>query len=73
MDALWSRAHELAAQIAEKPSVSTQGTVRAIWESLDKGRQAALDQGLAYTRLANPIGEAQAVSLSKGRSGYRLR
>ncbi len=73
VDALWSRAHELAAQIAEKPSVSTQGTVRAIWESLDKGRQAALDQGLAYTRLANPIGEDQAVSLSKGRSGYRLR
>jgi enoyl-CoA hydratase/carnithine racemase len=56
---LWTRAHELAAAIAAKPSVATQGTVRAIWESLDRGRQAALDQGLAFTRLANPLGEAQ--------------
>lgn len=46
---------------------------KAIWESLDKGRQAALDQGLAYTRLANPIGEAQVAPSPKGRSGHRLR
>lgn len=71
-EALWTRAHELAASIAAKPSVATQGTVKAIWESLDKGRQAALDQGLAYTRLANPIGEAQVVGRSKG-GGHRLR
>jgi enoyl-CoA hydratase/carnithine racemase len=69
---LWTRAHELAARIAEKPSVATQGTVKAIWESLDKGRQAALDQGLAYTRLANPIGEAQAKG-KPGGAGHRLR
>jgi enoyl-CoA hydratase/carnithine racemase len=72
LDDLWARAHELAAAIAEKPSVATQGTVKAIWESLDKGRQAALDQGLAYTRLANPIGEAQVRSRPKG-AGHRLR
>lgn len=71
---LWSRAHELAAAIAAKPSVATQGTVRAIWESLDKGRQTALDQGLAYTRLANPIGQAQAEArAASGKSPYRLR
>jgi len=73
LDALWSRAHELAAQIAQKPSVTTQGTVRAIWESLDKGRQAALDQGLAYTRLANPIGVSEVVARPKGPSGHKLR
>jgi enoyl-CoA hydratase/carnithine racemase len=72
-DALWSRAHELASAIAEKPSVATQGTVKAIWESLDKGRQAALDQGLAYTRLANPIGEAQVAPRAKGSARPRLR
>ena len=71
-DALWTRAHELAAKVAEKPSVATQGTVKAIWESLDKGRQAALDQGLAYTRLANPIGEAQVNTKPKG-TAHQLR
>ena len=71
---LWKRAYELAAAVAAKPSVATQGTVRAIWESLDKHRQAALDQGLAYTRLANPIGQAQVDSrAASGKTPYRLR
>src|SRR5262249_11777227 len=35
-DQLWPRAHEIAAAIAAKPSAATQGTVRAIWESLDR-------------------------------------
>jgi enoyl-CoA hydratase/carnithine racemase len=71
---LWTRAHELAARIAAKPSVATQGTVRAIWESLDKGRQAALDQGLSYTRLGNPIGQAQAdPRAASGKLPHRLR
>lgn len=56
---LWPRAHEIAVLIARKPSVATQGSVRAIWESFDKGRQAALDHGLIYNRIANPIGEKQ--------------
>jgi enoyl-CoA hydratase/carnithine racemase len=56
---LWSRAHEIAALIASKPSVATQGAVRAVWESLDKGRQASLDHGIIYNRIGNPIGEAQ--------------
>jgi enoyl-CoA hydratase/carnithine racemase len=71
---LWSRAHELAAAIAAKPSVATQGTVRAVWESLDKGRQAALDQGLAYTRLGNPIGQRLAdPRAASGKVPHRLR
>src|SRR5262245_54645601 len=58
-DRLWSRAHEIAAAIASKPSAATQGTVRAIWESLDRPYRAAMEQGLLYTRLGNPIGKAQ--------------
>jgi enoyl-CoA hydratase/carnithine racemase len=58
--ALWDRAHELAAGIAAKPSIATQGTVRAIWESLDRPYRAAMEQGLIYTRLANPVGMAEA-------------
>ncbi|MGV0804025.1 enoyl-CoA hydratase-related protein, partial [Mycolicibacterium elephantis] len=32
---LWERAHEIAARIAAKPPSATQGTVKAIWESLE--------------------------------------
>ena len=59
LEKLWARAHELAAKIAAKPSVATQGSVRAIWESLDVGRSAALQRGLAYTHVGNHIGTAQ--------------
>jgi enoyl-CoA hydratase/carnithine racemase len=58
-DQLWSRAHEIAATIAAKPPTATQGTVKAIWESLDKPYRAALEQGLIYTRLGNPLGTAE--------------
>jgi enoyl-CoA hydratase/carnithine racemase len=58
-DRLWARAHEIAATIAAKPPSATQGTVKAIWESLDKPYRAALEQNLIYTRLGNPIGQAE--------------
>jgi enoyl-CoA hydratase/carnithine racemase len=56
---LWPRAHEIAATIAAKPPTATQGTVKAIWESLDKPYRAAMEQGLIYTRLGNPLGKAE--------------
>ncbi|MFW0783369.1 enoyl-CoA hydratase/isomerase family protein [Gordonia sp. CPCC 206044] len=56
---LWDRAHVIAATIAAKPPTATQGTVKAIWESLDKPYRAAMDQGLIYTRLGNPIATAE--------------
>ncbi|MDZ7734296.1 MAG: enoyl-CoA hydratase/isomerase family protein [Acidimicrobiia bacterium] len=58
-DQLRARAHELAAGIAAKPSAATQGTVRAIWESLDRPYRAAMQQGLIYTRVGNPVGMAE--------------
>jgi enoyl-CoA hydratase/carnithine racemase len=58
-DRLWTRAHEIAATIAAKPPSATQGTVKAIWESLDKPYRAAMEQGLIYTRLGNPRGTAE--------------
>ena len=56
---LWARAHDIAAGIAAKPSSATQGTVRAIWESLDRPYRAAMQQGLIYTRVGNPVGMAE--------------
>ena len=58
-DQLWDRAHEIAAAIAAKPPSATQGTVKAIWESLDKPYRVAMEQGLIYTRLGNPLGTAE--------------
>jgi enoyl-CoA hydratase/carnithine racemase len=58
-DRLWARAHELAAKIAAKPPAATQGTVRAVWESLELPRSAALGMGMSYTTIGNPIGTAQ--------------
>jgi enoyl-CoA hydratase/carnithine racemase len=59
---LWTRAHEIAKTIAAYPPSATQGTVRAIWESLDKPYRAAMEQGLIYTRLGNPMGQAELAS-----------
>jgi enoyl-CoA hydratase/carnithine racemase len=59
VDELWTRAAEIATTIAAHPTSATQGTVKAIWESLDKPYRAALDQGLIYTRLGNPLGQAE--------------
>jgi enoyl-CoA hydratase/carnithine racemase len=58
-DALWLRADEIAATIAAHPTSATQGTVKAIWESLDRPYRAAMEQGLIYTRLGNPLGQAE--------------
>jgi enoyl-CoA hydratase/carnithine racemase len=72
-DRLWERAHELAAGIARKPTSATQGTVRAIWESLDRPYRAAMQQGLIYTRLGNPIGQAEVAEKGPDRPEPRTR
>jgi len=72
-DDLWARAHELAAGIARKPTSATQGTVRAIWESLDRPYRVAMQQGLIYTRLGNPIGAAEVAERGADRPEPRFR
>jgi enoyl-CoA hydratase/carnithine racemase len=70
---LWERAHELAASIAAKPTSATQGTVRAIWESLDRPYRPALEQGLIYTRVGNPIGMAEVAKQKQVKRDPRIR
>ncbi|MGV0741859.1 enoyl-CoA hydratase/isomerase family protein [Mycolicibacterium sp. XJ870] len=72
-DELWARAQEIAAIIAAKPPTATQGTVKAIWESLDKPYRAAMDQGLIYTRLGNPIAKAELATLDIRKNPPRIR
>jgi enoyl-CoA hydratase/carnithine racemase len=71
--ALWERAHEIAATIAAKPTSATQGTVRAIWESLDRPYRAAMEQGLIYTRLGNPIGMAEVAARPPTKRDPKIR
>jgi enoyl-CoA hydratase/carnithine racemase len=47
------RARQIAASIAARNPRAIQGTVRAIWESLDMTRAAALQNGMAYTHIGN--------------------
>jgi (E)-benzylidenesuccinyl-CoA hydratase len=52
-DELRTRAREIAASIASRNPIAVQGTVRAIWESLDMTRATALQNGMAYTHIGN--------------------
>ena len=72
-DQLWGRADDLARIIASFPAVATQGTVRAIWESLDKPYRAAVEQGLMYTRLGNPVGLAEIERTGVDRTAPQIR
>jgi enoyl-CoA hydratase/carnithine racemase len=72
-EVLWDRAHEIAATIAAKPTSATQGTVRAIWESLDRPYRVAMEQGLIYTRLGNPIGQAEIAAHPPAKADPRRR
>lgn len=72
-DRLWERADEIARIIAAKPPAAIQGTVRAIWESLDTGRTQALRTGLSYTQIGNPIGKAEVDRAAVPRNRWTLR
>lgn len=70
---LWSRANEIARAIASKPSVATQGTVRALWEAQDLPRSAAVNNALKYCQLGNPLGTAQVDRWSVPKAKWSLR
>lgn len=72
-DELWRRADELARIIAAKPAAAVQGTLRAIWESLDMTRSQALATGLMYTQLGNPVGMAEVDRAGAARPVPRVR
>lgn len=50
---LRTRAADIAAQIAAREPIAIQGTVRAIWESLEMSPHIAKQNGLAYTHIGN--------------------
>lgn len=52
-DDLRSRARQIASGIAARNPRAIQGSVRAIWESLDMSRSIALQNGMSYTTIGN--------------------
>ncbi len=52
-DRLRERVREIAVSIAQRNPKAIQGTVRAIWESMEMPRTAALHNGLSYTLIGN--------------------
>ncbi len=50
---LRARAREIADSIAARNPKAVQGTVRAIWESLDMARTIGITNALAYTHIGN--------------------
>ena len=57
-ESLLTRAQEIAGVIAGQPPAAVQGTVKAIWQSLDVTRSQALATALMYTQVGNPLGTA---------------
>jgi len=53
VDELRARAADIAAQIADRNPIAIQGTIRAIWESIDMPPHMAKQNGLAYTHIGN--------------------
>ncbi|MCD4533033.1 enoyl-CoA hydratase/isomerase family protein [Nocardioides sp. cx-169] len=70
---LWDRADKLARIIAAKPPVAIQGTVKAIWETLDLDRETAQAVGFDYTVIGNPIGMSQVSRETFVKPEWRLR
>jgi len=66
-DELRHRAQELATEIAGRRPEAIQGTVRAIWESLDMTPSVALRRGLSYTQVGN-VGSGRTDSRKNKRS-----
>lgn len=58
-DELLSRTQEIAEVIAGQPPAAVQGTIKALWQSLDVTRSQALATALMYTQVGNPIGTAE--------------
>jgi enoyl-CoA hydratase/carnithine racemase len=58
-ESLLPRAQEIARVIATQPPAAVQGTVKALWQSLDVTRSQALATALMYTQVGNPLGTAE--------------
>jgi enoyl-CoA hydratase/carnithine racemase len=70
-DVLRDRAREIALSIAQRNPKAIQGTVRAIWESLEMPRPTAIHNGISYTQIGNPAPSEIRMAEAKKETRYR--
>jgi (E)-benzylidenesuccinyl-CoA hydratase len=70
-EGLRDRAREIALSIASRDTKAIQGTVRAIWESIEMPRPTAINNGLSYTQLGNPPPDEVTMGHTKKETRYR--
>jgi len=70
---LWERADQIAGIVAAKPPAAVQGTVKAVWETLDLGWETAQAVGFNYPTLGNPLGTAEVSRDSFTKPNWTLR
>jgi (E)-benzylidenesuccinyl-CoA hydratase len=68
---LRARAREIALSIARRNPKAIQGTVRAIWESLEMPRPTAIHNGLSYTQIGNPRPDEVHMPTDRRETQYR--
>ena len=68
---LRDHARDIAMSIAERETKAIQGTVRAIWESLEMPRPTAISNGYSYTQIGNPPPEDVHISRPTRETRYR--
>ena len=64
-ESLWQRADEIASVIAAKPTIATQGSVKAIWQSLDVGLSTAQERSIDYPLLGNTAVQSNRANMKK--------
>ena len=72
-EALWERAHQIAATIAAKPPGAIQAAVKAIWTSLDMGRNAAFSVGMEFVFKGSVSADEQMEDEQPAKRDWQLR
>ncbi len=70
---LHARAHEIAALIAGKPPAVIQGTVKAVWESLDMPLTMAWRNAPNFSLVGNAAARTQTSTAPEGKRERRVR
>jgi enoyl-CoA hydratase/carnithine racemase len=70
-EALRERAHELALRLAAKPPLAVQGTVKAIWQSMEMSASGTRAIPQIFPQLGNPL--ARTAFTPGARPKYELR
>ena len=72
-DQLWPRAQEIAASIAAREPLPTQGSVRALWEAQSLPRQQALSNAVKYIQISKSRSPVKKAPSSLKSVPWRLR